>query len=567
MLTLGPGLAVPDGYVTSTGALLAVRGAGKSNTAAVMAEEMFAQKLPFVVVDPVGAWWGLRSSGNGTGPGLSVPIFGGKRGDLTLERGAGELVADLVVEQRLSCVLDLSTFHSEGDKKAFLLAFALRLYQKNEDPLHLFLEEADDYIPQRPMREEAHLLRAFENIVRRGRGRGLGITLITQRSAAINKNVLTQTETLFAMRTTGPQDIAAIEAWVKYHQVDGQLLASLAGLEDGEAWVWSPHFLKTVKRVKIRRRWTFDSGATPKNVKAGQERKVATLADVDLEALRGRMAETIERVKADDPKELRRQIAELRSGMAILQRQQPEPQRVEVPVLSSDDRIAFGFLVNRVREEANRLVEVCGKVAADIDATLRPLQHALDGRHVGVIPSSPLASGAGQTGRTMSVRVEAARLPRTLPTAAASTAAIDGAQQKILDVVAMLGVRGLTPNREMVARWLDIHPNGGRYGSNLAVLRAEGYLDGFTLTDKGHKAARTMETGLGAALEPLDGAQRAIVDVLNHSHRPHLTRDTLAEKLGIHPNGGRYGSNLARLRTMGLIPDRGAIYLTDEVYR
>ena len=70
MLTLGPGLAVPDGYVTSTGALLAVRGAGKSNTAAVMAEEMFAQKLPFVVVDPVGAWWGLRSSGNGTGPGL-----------------------------------------------------------------------------------------------------------------------------------------------------------------------------------------------------------------------------------------------------------------------------------------------------------------------------------------------------------------------------------------------------------------------------------------------------------------------------------------------------------------
>jgi hypothetical protein len=116
-------------------------------------------------------------------PGLPIPIFGGKHGDVPLERGAGELLADLVVEKRLTCVLDLSRFESEADKKAFLLAFAQRLYLKNENPLHLFLEEADDYIPQKPMRDEAQLLRAWENIVRRGRARGLGMTLITQRSA------------------------------------------------------------------------------------------------------------------------------------------------------------------------------------------------------------------------------------------------------------------------------------------------------------------------------------------------------------------------------------------------
>ncbi|HET7910018.1 MAG TPA: hypothetical protein VFL19_04870, partial [Nitrospira sp.] len=63
--------------------------------------------------------------------------------------------------------------------KYFLLKFAQRLYEKNEDPLHLFLEEADDYIPQKPMRDEAQLLRAWENIVRRGRARGLGMTIIT----------------------------------------------------------------------------------------------------------------------------------------------------------------------------------------------------------------------------------------------------------------------------------------------------------------------------------------------------------------------------------------------------
>ncbi|MEO8679231.1 MAG: DUF87 domain-containing protein [Vicinamibacterales bacterium] len=148
-LRLAKDLALPLDAVSRTFGILAVRGAGKSNTAAVMAEEMFAAGLPFVVIDPVGSWYGLRSSADGTAPGLPIPIFGGKHGDVPLERGAGELIADLIVEKRLTCVLDLSRADSETAKKQFLLAFATRLYQKNENPLHLFLEEADDYIPVR----------------------------------------------------------------------------------------------------------------------------------------------------------------------------------------------------------------------------------------------------------------------------------------------------------------------------------------------------------------------------------------------------------------------------------
>ncbi len=108
------------------------------------------------------------------------------------------------------------------------------------------------------MRDEAQLLRAWENIVRRGRNRGLGITLITQRSASLSKMVLTQVQTLIAMRTTGPQDISAIREWVKYHQQSEEILASLASLKDGEAWVWSPQFLSKTVRVHFRRRETFD---------------------------------------------------------------------------------------------------------------------------------------------------------------------------------------------------------------------------------------------------------------------------------------------------------------------
>jgi hypothetical protein len=302
-------LALPLEAITETFAVIAARGAGKSNTGAVMAEEMFSAGLPFVAIDPVGSWYGLRSAGDGKGAGLPIPIFGGKHGDVPLERRGGQLVADLVVDQRLTCVLDLSNFESESAKIEFLIGFARRLYAKNEAPLHLFLEEADDYIPQKPMREEAQLLRAWENIVRRGRARGLGVTMITQRSAVINKNVLTQAQTLIAMRTVGPQDIEAVEKWLKFHGQSREILATLAGLEDGEAWVWSPHFLKKTVRVRFRRRRTFDSGATPKLSKSASP--VATLADIDVTKIAAAMADTIERAKADDPVHLKKRIREL----------------------------------------------------------------------------------------------------------------------------------------------------------------------------------------------------------------------------------------------------------------
>ena len=335
-LHLGEGLALPLEAVTETFGLLAVRGAGKSNAARVMAEEMFKAGLPFVAIDPVGSWKGLRASRDGKGPGLPIPIFGGKWGDVPLEREGGQLLADLVVDQRLSCVIDLSGFETESPKRSFLLAFARRLYARNEQPLHLFLEEADDYIPEGKHRELLEVRRAWENIVRRGRARGIGCTIITQRSASIAKDVLTQVQTLIAMRTTGPQDVAAIATWLKYHAQGQDILATLAKLQSGEAWVWSPVFLGTTKRIRFRLSETFDSGATP----SGKTTKAATLADVDLADVKKRMAATIERAKAEDPRELRKgievhrkRIAELEHQLAAAPKEGPAKE-VKVPAVS-----------------------------------------------------------------------------------------------------------------------------------------------------------------------------------------------------------------------------------------
>src|SRR6266851_1491597 len=554
-LHLGGGITLPLDAVTQTFGVLAVRGAGKSNTAAVMAEEMFKAGLPFAVVDPVGSWWGLRSSAGGASSGLPIAIFGGRHGDVPLDRSGGNLIADLVADKRLSCVLDLSEFSSEGDKKAFLLDFARRLYRKNEQPLHLFLEEADDFIPQRPMRDEAQLLRAWENIVRRGRARGLGITLITQRSAVLNKNVLTQVENLFVLRTTGPQDRAAIEAWIKYHAQAQEVLESLPGLETGEAWFWSPHWLKVMKRVQVRRRATLDSGATPKGVKAGS--KPTNLADVDLSAIQKEMADAIKKAADEDPRELRRRLAEADRRITALQKQlkeQPVPEavRVEVPILANGQLQELNSAVQAIVTVSD------GLKAAIAQATARR-------------PDPPPIKGLQPTHK--------APLPPAKKPSTDGDGSLTGPEQRILDALAWLEGIGVDDAEQTAVAFLaGYSPRGGAYQNPRGRLRAQGLIDyrsgKLVLTEAGRCRANRPDAPLTTedlhhrVLDRLPGPERKLLSVLLEVYPHGLSYEELARRTGYAEGGGAFQNPRGRLRSLGLIsyPERGSARAADLLF-
>ena len=576
VLRLSKDITIPATAVTETLAILAARGAGKSNTAAVMAEEMFKAKLPFVVVDPVRAWWGLRSSRDGKGPGLPIPIFGGRRGDVPLERGGGQLIADLIVDQRLSCVLDISDFESEAAKKQFLLDFARRLYQRNEQPLHLFLEEADDYIPQKPMKDELQLLRAWENIVRRGRGRGLGMTLITQRSAVINKNVLTQCQTLIAMRTTGPQDIAAIEAWLKYHQQGKEILESLAGLEDGQAWVWSPHFLKKTVRVRFRLRETFDSGATPKMSK--EAKKPATLADVDLKDVQKKMEATIERAKAEDPRALKAQIAELkRQAKAVPVPAAAKVEKIEVPVLKDSQVKQLTKAAEKVQKVLERWLEASGtvqQVVKDLGTISREIftaarakdivKNELSRLHSPRIPAAPVVRPP-----------HSSRTPTKTPQTGHQEASgkLAGGERKILTALAHYP-DGRT--KVQAAILTGYAHGGGGFINYLGSLRTKGYLTG------GNDRLRITDTGLAALGEyhplpagadlldhwrkSLSKAECAALDVLVSVFPESLPVAVVAERAGYTPGTGGINNAFSRLRTLELIQGYSELKASETLF-
>ena len=74
------------------------------------------------------------------------------------------------------------------------------------------------------------MLGAYENIARRGRSRGLGMVVITQRPAVINKNVLSQTELMIAHQITAPQDRKALQDWAEGNATPDQVRAFIDSL-------------------------------------------------------------------------------------------------------------------------------------------------------------------------------------------------------------------------------------------------------------------------------------------------------------------------------------------------
>jgi hypothetical protein len=396
-LKLAEDLSLPVDVVTQTIAVLAKRRAGKSYTMRRLAEQLATAGQQIVIVDPKGDQWGIRSAADGKSPGLPIVILGGERADVPLESGSGEVVAKLVVEERVSALLDLSLFRKH-EVSTFMTGFLENLYRLKareiyRTPLMLVIDEADAIAPQKPQKGEERMLGAAEDIVRRGGQRGIGCVLVTQRSAVLNKNVLTQAQVLIALRTIAPQDLAAMNAWIDVHGTEQQkrtLMASLPSLPVGDAWIWSPGW-PTVdgifKRVHVLPIETFDSGATPKPGEARKEPK--TVADVDLDALKRQMSATIEKAKADDPRELKKQIAalkaELSKGVHNMQpKGQPATKVVEKPLTDADRELLAKF-TKRFEDAVAEIYGVQSELLTEhlkvIERETQRLWHQFEGVH------------------------------------------------------------------------------------------------------------------------------------------------------------------------------------------
>lgn len=569
---LAPGLQLPPEAVSETFAILANRGAGKSACAHRLVEQLHRSGLPVVVIDVKGDWWGIRSSADGTGPGLPFVIFGGDHGDVPLESTAGELLADLIVDDRIPAVLDLSHM-SKTKARSFATTFAERLYTRNRDALHVVIEEADVLIPQRASADTARLLGAMEDIAKRGRSRGLGLTVVTQRPQEVAKSVLELMETVILMRMTGTRSIKAAQDWISVNAAeDGvaearEVIGSLPALQTGEAWVWSPAFLRLLKRVRIEMFETFDSHATPK---PGQTRVVPKQrADIDLEKLGAEIAATVQRAQEHDPKALRAQAADLRRQLTVAEGLVEYRDR-EIEVL----RGQIATLKAQAPEYSNVVSEAITQAQHQLGVAFAALTGPLiNPGYVKLAEpvAAPVEREPEEEQALAAARRERRDHRRQEP--AAGELKFRAGAQRMLESLGRMA-----PLRLTKAQWgtvAKMKHTSGTFSTYLGELRRADLIEedtaGFTLTEAGfdHLGGRP-DPMTGDELQQhylsilRSGAARMLQAIMD-AYPSGLAKDELSERIGIVATSGTFSTYLGELRRNGLIEQINGVVVASDI--
>lgn len=557
-LRISEDLSLPIEAVTEKSAFLGRTGSGKTYAAQKLAEEMHRAGAQFVALDPVGKWWSLRLSADGKTPALPIPVFGGLHGDIPLESGAGKLMADLVVDRGISAVIDVSQFESDTQKARFMTDFGNRFFfRKKASPsaIHLFIEEAQEFVPQNPQRDEAVMLHAWTRIQKLGRNFGIGSSLITQRPQEVNKKVLNLTEVLFVFQLTGTHERESVARWIEDKGLDEDIAAELPKLAVGKPHVWSPAWLQISKIISIGQKRTYDASRTPT---VGRRQDIKELTPIDLAKLQKDMAATIERAKQEDPRALRREIADLRHQLTS-KRDTPSPKAeksspvVEVPIIRPRELKALQKSAAYLETVWSRF-ETAGKAMREETERLKAL---MNGRVASLRTPQPVALPRPAVPIRLAPR-------QGQPTPVSTAERLTGPEQRILDAIAWIESLGQPDADQAAVAFLAGYTvGGGAFNNPRGKLHTRGLIEyrggRLALTVSGHLLARIPTKLLNtdelhaAVLERLPGPEGKILRVLLDVYPKAVSHTELAERAGYSDGGGAFNNPRGRLRSLGLI--------------
>lgn len=231
--------------------ILGIRGSGKSNTSAVILEELLKYEYPLTIVDIDGEYWGLKEK-------YEILVVGkSKNVDIEVNVEHARQIAEVSISKNIPVILDMSGFLYE-DTYEFLLNYMDELWNlagKFRKPYEIILEEAHEFIPQGTRNE---LKEIFTRIALRGRKRGLGIIILSQRSAKVEKDVLTQAEILFLHKVVHPSDMKVYKDILPLSPKEVTILISQLNVGDCIFF-----FENKYDVIHIKERKTFHAGFTP----------------------------------------------------------------------------------------------------------------------------------------------------------------------------------------------------------------------------------------------------------------------------------------------------------------
>jgi DNA-binding transcriptional ArsR family regulator len=281
-------------------AILGIRGSGKSNTAGVIFEELLRNSYPLSIVDIDGEYFGLKER-------YEVLVVGHGEGvEIEVDVDCAEEIAQISMEKNIPVVLDLSGFLSD-ERTEFLKAYLGALWTlagRLRRPYIIGIEEAHEFIPQGIKTELKELL---ARVALRGRKRGLGAIIVSQRSAKVDKDVLSQAGMLFLHRVVHEVDMRVYTELLPWRKTQTKELITSLGTGDcvyvnGDS----------VVPIYVRERATFHAGFTP---------SLEVVVTPELKQVSQEIIEAIEHAKSGKSKksradELEKQLKQVENALA-----------------------------------------------------------------------------------------------------------------------------------------------------------------------------------------------------------------------------------------------------------
>lgn len=576
--------SLPDNVFKRSVFAIGTPGAGKSHGVAEgIVIPLLEREQQAVIIDPTDAWFGLALDKSGKKQsGYNITVFGGEHGSVPLTPNMGRAMGELLGKEPISAVLSIWHF-SLQEQIEFVSDFSAAIMEVNRKPITLVIDEADEFIPQKPELGN-QLLKCktrTKRIVTRGRKSGFRPILITQRPQALDTAARNGCQVMMAFQCTGHHERTQIEDYVKSNgdpKVMKDMLGSLASLHVGQAWVWAPrdHFLERIQFSKIK---VFDSfDAIDEN---SVSVKTVPVSDKRLATITAALAEFELQRKANDPELLRKRIKELEASI----KKAPAPVQAASVTVPNKALLAAaragGYnegvdVANKAWERWRKTVSslfskfVMSEMPSIADALAKPpelLQLLVD------VPTTtqtyaapaPIVVKAIPDGRYVVDTREQNR-----------PSGVSRSLQKVLDAIAWWESAGFTtPSRAQVANAAGYTVTSGNFKNILSGLSSAGLIHypqtgSCALTPEG-KALTHMQD-----LPDRSSLYRRVQEIVGNScwkllstliaiAPADMSRDELARRNNYQPTSGNFKNLLSKMSTLELVtyPKSGCVRAAD----
>jgi DNA helicase HerA-like ATPase len=283
-----------------------------------------------------------------------------------------------LVDEGQASILNLKGL-APGVQQLVVGSIAQRLFEARKTglvPPHLFvLEEAHNFCPERHLSQAASG-EIIQTIASEGRKFGMGLSVVSQRPAKVDKNVLSQCNTQIILKVTNANDLKTISKSVE--NLPEGIEEEIRALQVGTALVSEPSFAMPLF-CEIRPRQTRHGGSSiqvvREDVPEGAEPALETEATEDEEVA---LAETAEPESAPEPED---PVDGTQDPAREAEPEDPEPEPAEEPptvlieVARAEEELAEAELADlspglleRLLVQIETLMRVLDERATDAEA-------------------------------------------------------------------------------------------------------------------------------------------------------------------------------------------------------